>query len=966
MKKQSLRLLSACVLMFSFLLSANLAKSENTVTLKNAPVLFLKNKVEYQQVVVNCKSDKSGRIKVKGPGTAVLEAELRKGGNSFLIDIPAVKSAANATFRVTIDDGKPQAYALRLVPPKKWEVYLVQHSHTDIGYTRPQSEILAEHQRYIDYALDYCDKTDQLPDDAKFRWTCESAWVVKEYLRTRPSGQVERLKKRIAEGRIEVTGMFCNMAETSDEDLMTDFLKPLQEVRGAGIPVKMVMQNDVNGIAWCLPDYFKNTGVRYLNMGINSDRSILPFSMPTLFWWKAPSGEKLLAFRADHYMTGNFMGFESSAVKPERLLEHLADLAAGNFPADRFAIQFSGYFTDNAPPSTNACRLVKEWNEKYAWPKLRLAVASEFFEYVAGQYADKLPVYQKAWLDWWTDGTGSASRETAEVRKTQNLKQVDEGLFAMVALKGGELDPATGDKINHIAENAIFYDEHTFGADESISHPFSENTARQWLQKGAYAWEAVKMQTLLHEEALARLQPFLKTAPFPVIHVINSLGWTRSGTVNLFIDYEILPATGRFRIVDLGTGQEVPSQLLRKRAEGAYWSLEVRDVPALGIKTLKIEESGQAAEPQASQPFSGKLENEYYRIVFDASKGAISSLFDKELNRELIDAANPWMLGQVIRETFARRNVYDLKHSSVTAVKLEQGEQGAVWESIRIGAEMDGLEPGTGRGPKGLEAEVRLYKHQKKIEFRYTAHKQIITTPEGLYVAFPFSLPGARVVFETIGGTLSPGGQIPGSSSDWNAAQTFVAARSSEGQVVVVSDELPLWHFGGLNMGKYERYPGPCKPLLYSWVMNNYWTTNFRAYQEGGFTWSYQLTSSKDTTNTFASRFGRGVRNIFPTRTFPAGKAEQAAAQDAGLRIGGAPGVMLVNSRPVFGGSHAVILHFREMEGKEGEISLESTVAGKTFKSLEVVNALGEKIAPTGKSLHFNPFEVKFILVSND
>ena len=29
------------------------------------------------------------------------------------------------------------------------------------------------------------------------------------------------------------------------------------------------MQNDVNGIAWCMPDYFKNTGVKYLVMGIN-------------------------------------------------------------------------------------------------------------------------------------------------------------------------------------------------------------------------------------------------------------------------------------------------------------------------------------------------------------------------------------------------------------------------------------------------------------------------------------------------------------------------------------------------------------------------------------------------------------------------------------------------------------------------------------------------------------------------
>ena len=54
-------------------------------------------------------------------------------------------------------------------------IYLVQHTHTDIGYTRPQAEILGEHLRYIDFALEYCALTDDYPDEAKFRWTCEAA-----------------------------------------------------------------------------------------------------------------------------------------------------------------------------------------------------------------------------------------------------------------------------------------------------------------------------------------------------------------------------------------------------------------------------------------------------------------------------------------------------------------------------------------------------------------------------------------------------------------------------------------------------------------------------------------------------------------------------------------------------------------------------------------------------------------------
>ena len=449
----------------------------------NAPVLFKEGNKSFQQVVAIYRSDGPGKIVITKDGKELLKADLQNGLNRFLVKVPSVTRPKNITFSAKINDGIAVTCPFTLKPPKRWEIYFVEHSHTDIGYTRPQSEILAEHMRYIDYALDYCDQTDGMPDDAKFRWTCESAWVTREYRRSRPASQIARFKKRIAEGRIEVTGMYANMAEISDENVMYDFLQPLKDFRKLGIPVKTAMQNDVNGIAWCMPDYFKNTGVKYLVMGINETRSILPFDKPTAFWWEAPSGQRLLAFRADHYMTGNFFGLESKSIKAENMLGHLADLDDKGYPFDRIGIQFSGYFTDNAPPSTAASELVKEWNAKYESPKLRLAVASEFPEYVEKNYADKLPVCRNAWLDWWTDGYGSTSRETAEVRKTQNTEQVDEGLFAMVSIMGGELSPSLEANIEHISENAIFFDEHTCGADESINLPFSENSTKQWLQK---------------------------------------------------------------------------------------------------------------------------------------------------------------------------------------------------------------------------------------------------------------------------------------------------------------------------------------------------------------------------------------------------------------------------------------------------------------------------------------------------
>ncbi len=935
-------------------------------SLSNTTVLLRENGVLCQQVRISQVQFKTPRkMAILAGGKEVMTGETKIGYNQFFVTVPTVKTPKKISLSLKYEDGVVENVSGTVLPVKKWEIYLIQHSHTDIGYTRPQSEILAEHLRYIDYALDYCDQTDNMPDDAKFRWTCESTWVVREYLRTRPKSQIERFKKRIAEGRIEVSGMYFNMAEIADENIMFDFFQPLREIKDQGIPVKTTMQNDVNGVAWCLPDYLKNTGVRYLTMGINETRSILPFTVPTCFWWEGPSGSRLLAYRSDHYMTGNNFGLPyADKFDPNRIFEYLKNLEDKDYPFDRVAAQFSGYLTDNAPPSTGACEIIKSWNEKYESPKLRLATASEFLEYVEKNYSATLPVYRNAWLDWWTDGFGSTSRETAKVRKTQNLKQVDEGMFAMVSMLGGDLSSDLKSKIEHISENALFFDEHTVGADESIDRPYSENTTEQWLQKGAYAWEALKKTTLLNEDALGRLQSYLKKASFPVIYVVNSLGWTRSGIVELFIDNQIIPPRKQFKIIDLATNREIQVQLVRSRSEGSYWALKVDDVPAMGWKAFKVDAGSQNAPARQTLESIKSIENKFYKITFDAATGGISSLFDKEFNRELIDKDNPWKIGQVVRETLSdRNNMKETAHTTVTNVRMEEGARGDLWQSVKFFADIEGFEKGTAKMPRGLEWEIRLYDQTKLIEFHYLGRKEILTNPEALYVTFPFSLPGSRIVFETIGGSLTQGKQLPGSSTDWNVAQNYVSVKSPEGQIVMVSDEIPLWQFGGFNLGKLERVQPPCKPWLYSWVMNNYWFTNFRAYQEGGFHWTYQMTTTRDTTETTASKFARGVRNPFPSRTFPAAKGDLGATSYQTLKIDGPANVMMVNSRPDFNKPGSVLLHFRELDGKEGAVTLISAVDGRMIRRITEVNIIGEEIGQPLKSVSLKPYEVKFIRI---
>jgi alpha-mannosidase len=895
--------------------------------------------------------------------------KLQPGYNAVRLWLPEIEKSTGYTARIRIGNDPLLTRNFFLKPVRKWQVFFVMHTHTDIGYTRPQSEILPEHLRFIDYALNFCDQTDPFPDESRFRWTCESSWAVREYLKCRPPQQVERLKRRIKEGRIEVTGLFFNFSEIISEHMLAAQLEPVRLFKEYGIPVKTAMQNDVNGAGWCLIDYFQDTGIRYMVMGEHGHRALIPFDKPTAFWWESPSNKKVMAFRADHYMTGNKMGIHTD--NPEyfekNLLEYLNNLASKEYPYNEVAIQYSGYITDNSPPALMGIRQIKSWNEKYIWPKLRSAVVGEFMDQIYEKHRHGLPAYRAAWPDWWADGFGSAARETAAARRAQAELTAVQALLTMAALKEQNIPPGTHEKITAIHDAILFYDEHTFGADESIGNPFSENTMVQWEEKAAYVWEARKKLRLLKEEAMGLIQTVLPGAETPTIAAFNTLNHRRSGLMKLYIDHELLPPGKSFALID-GSGKKIKAQPMGSRSDGTYWGIWVEKLPPFGYKIYRIvvdkKNSGSRTIPK-KEVYIGPFENNYYRITVDPESGAVSSLFDKDMKQELVDQKSPWKLGRFIYEELSNRQ--QLEHfrlmekprlTTLSDVKIEGQQDGPVWKSLFI----------NGRIPRcvdkdGVRCEIRLFHFEKRVEFHFSMRKLTVLTPESVYVAFPFAMPGAEIYFEVQGAAIRPGkDQLPRTSSDWNTIQDFTAIRSHDGQIVFGSRDILLAHFGDLNIGKFQPISKPEHPHVYSWVLNNYWVTNFKAYQEGELKWSYFITSSKENSNTFASNFARGSIVPIPGRVFPAGvrKEENRISQQftGSLLTFDTPNVLLVSAEPAREGG-GIILHLRELDGKLTIISLSDFSNNRVFE----LNALHEHLKTIKSTLKLGPYETKFLKI---
>ncbi|MBM3295763.1 MAG: hypothetical protein FJY82_14785 [Candidatus Aminicenantes bacterium] len=132
------------------------------------------------------------RVDVEIEAAAALPAgvlEVRQGaGHVAKVLFPAIPKAGRSVVFVNLPDrAKPVKTAFRLkaggasaertitlAPQRKWTLYLLPHSHTDIGYTDLQTRVAKNHVEYLDRVVEFCRVTDGYPEEAKFRWNIVS------------------------------------------------------------------------------------------------------------------------------------------------------------------------------------------------------------------------------------------------------------------------------------------------------------------------------------------------------------------------------------------------------------------------------------------------------------------------------------------------------------------------------------------------------------------------------------------------------------------------------------------------------------------------------------------------------------------------------------------------------------------------------------------------------------------------
>ncbi len=847
---------------------------------------------------------------------------LTRGRSVISVFIPDIAKPVAATFTVTAGKAKASR-AVRLVPQRKWTVYLLPHSHTDIGYTELQTRVSRNHVEYLDQVIDFCKATDGYPEEAKFRWNIEVSWALQNYLRSRPQVRIDELMALLKSGRVELSAWYLNQSDGfTHEELVRAVSLSRELSRTYGFPLRAAMNNDVTGFSWAAPQILNQVGVRWFTTGINETRSRAPLRRPNPFYWESRDGSRVLHWNGEHYLFANYdllihEGIEKSYPK---VIDYLAKLQArGDYPYDAIAFHLSGYVTDNCPPKKELSDRVREWNARWAYPRLRLATMSDFFTAFEAKNAKAIPAYKLGWPDYWTDGVASTAAETGLNRQAHgDIAAAETWSMAASLLDKAFIYPR--DDLNEAYDKTMLYDEHTWGAYNSIDAPEAELVRGQWGIKAGYAYEAREIARTLQGRALASLtQKIPASGPYSLA-VFNPLSWERADIVRVPLPAALTEKGVRFKLTEKKSGAEISYQVVDK----TDLVFQASGLPSMGYAVYTVTPGVAPSPPAPAAAFGpNTIENRYYKVTIDPVGGGIASLIDKETGAELVDRKSPFGLNQFIYENpvGGRAAVDDMaklakfnRHSPVAAA-AKPGWQGPGVSSLVVSSK-------TLRHPEILQ-EIFLYDGIKRVDIVNTLKKEETYEPEAGYFAFPFRVDGGRFRFEIAGGTMAPESeQLPGTTRDWHTVQTWVEAAGTKSAVVWSPLEAPLIQFGDINTGKWLKKLDLKNTTLFSYALNNYWMTNFKASQGGTLVFRYSLTSRPGGADPERStRFG-WERHAPLTGVWLAAKAKGAlSAEGQSFFAVDGPGVLIQAVKPSAGGD-GLAVRLREVAGAAGEVHL--------------------------------------------
>ncbi|MEI7526755.1 MAG: glycoside hydrolase family 38 C-terminal domain-containing protein, partial [Mariniphaga sp.] len=752
------------------------------------------------------------------------------------------------------------------VPAKRqWTVYIYPHSHVDIGYTNTHANVELIHKRNLINGIELAKKTAGYPEGSKYLWNPEVLWPVERYLKTATSVEKEAIYDAVRKGYLHLDAGYIhsNTSTSADNEFFEYFRYGKELEKLTGTKIETLVQVDIPGMSWGLVPVASKLGIKYcfaLNNG--SDRVGLSMELSFKpFWWVGPDGKsKILFLQPGSYTPGaNAKGFDywplmAGQTDPSKLLEivktdhprdhfidkYLSDKLpelekADYYPYDIFAMSWA--MADNTPIDADLPDAVKSWNEDYAYPHLIIASATDIMRTFETKYGNQLPVLKGDFTEYWTDGLGTAAKQTGMNRSSKERLIQAETLWTM--LNPGAAAPRAD--FDEAWRDVIMGTEHTWCYMDPGKQPISGDILKI---KFGFFQNAQNLSKSLVNLALSSVSD-LKSSK---IGVFNTLSWPRNGLVYIPADQsQSLP------IVSDAKGLTILSQRL---SSGELVFL-ASDIPALGSKTYFLKPGKAFRTGKMVQ--ANVLDNGLVRVVIDPKTGDISSLTAGKyefVNQKAPCSVNSFRYLQSNGPLAARGPQYakemagspslfsenSVKATGPTNAKVVIHENGPLLASIRVESDAEGC--------RGLSREITIIRGQSQIEITNIVDKLAVVKKEGIHIGFAFNISNPVTRADIPWGIMElEKDQLKEGNRNWIAFQRWLDISNEKLGVTWCSLDAPVFESGNMTaniIGGATNSPEWIRKLepsatIYSWALNNHWHTNFPLSQEGKIQFRYRI-----------------------------------------------------------------------------------------------------------------------------
>jgi len=809
------------------------------------PTVFYKAKegglVELVEAIVRLNQKASagrGILTINGKSYSAGFPAADFGEQRLEFEVPEWSGPVQGRLRVAAKSAR--SFDVMLEPARKWTVFVVSHTHLDVGYTDYQGKVMEGQPRVLSQAVGF------LKQNPNFRFTLDGSWEIEYFFASRAKAKQDELLDLIRQDKLALPAQYCSLLTgyASLETLFRSLYYSKSLARQYGLPFEFANITDVPSYTWSYPSILASAGIKYFAAGGNNTRATFlirgRWNEKSPLWWEGPDGKKILFWYSHHYMqVQTLLGLPPSqtAVR-DSLPIFLQAYSHPGYKPD--ATMIYGTQVENTDLVPGTATFADAWNRTYSYPRLTYATMGDFFKYIDTHYGTQLETYRGDGGPYWEDGIGSDAYFAAEDRCNQNRALSAETLSTVTHL----LDPslhAPKELLDDIWRNIVLFAEHTWGAWNSISMPDHEETVKQLEVKDHFATMARLEIDQLTERSMSQLAEQLHV-PSNTIVVFNSLNWRRDSLVetDLFENAELK---------DLSSGRAVPFEVLGKKPGFVHVRFLAEDLPPVGYKCYAISYPPQPSSAPAPQETTREavVENRFYRVTLDAASGAVASIYDKELGREIVDTRSPYKFNQYLYVTGGDGQtrilhptplwpVPDLKVQPSSAGEITEVSKTAYGQAIRLRS--------SATNTPSIRTEILLFDKEKKIEFINRVDKKPELAKEAVYFAFPVAVQPPEFIYATQTGWVNPAQDLlAGAGLEWFNVQYWMAARDNQLAVAVVPLDASLAAFGDIFRGLWPTDFRPKTSTLFSYVMNNYWDTNYRAAQGGEGVFRYVVTS---------------------------------------------------------------------------------------------------------------------------